>query len=72
MNALTIDVEDYQNVFARDWLGRDGPPTDAVVTNTQRLLAMFAGAEVRGTFFVLGEVAEAFPKLIREIASSGL
>lgn len=71
MNALTIDVEDYQNVFARDWLGRDGPPTDAVVTNTGRLLALFAGAEVRGTFFVLGEVAEAFPKLIRDIASAG-
>lgn len=71
INALTIDVEDYQNVFARDWLGRDGPPTDAVVANTERLLALFAEAEVRGTFFVLGEVAEAFPKLIHDIASAG-
>ena len=71
INALTIDVEDYQNVFARDWLERDGPPTDAVVTNTRRLLGLFAEAEVRGTFFVLGEVAEGFPQLIRDIASAG-
>jgi len=70
-NALTIDVEDYQNVFARDWLERDGPPTEAVVANTERLLAMFAESKVLGTFFVLGEVAETFPKLIRDIASAG-
>ena len=69
MNALTVDVEDYHNVFARDRLGRDGPPTRAVVRNTQKLLDLFAEAGVRGTFFLLGEVAECFPQLIRDIAA---
>jgi polysaccharide deacetylase family protein (PEP-CTERM system associated) len=69
INALTIDVEDYHNVIARDWLDREGPPTRAVVDNTRRLLRDFSECGVRGTFFVLGEVAEAYPELIGEIAS---
>lgn len=71
MHALTIDVEDYHNVIARDWLDRDGPPTEAVVSNTQRLLRHLDAFNTRATFFVLGEVAETFPGLIREIAGSG-
>lgn len=70
-NALTVDVEDYHNILARDWLQRDFPPTEAVVRNTQRLLALFARQQVRGTFFLLGEVAESFPGLVREIAAAG-
>lgn len=71
IHALTIDVEDYHNIFARDRLKREGPPTDAVVRNTQRLLSLFDEFGARGTFFVLGEVARDYPKLIREIASAG-
>lgn len=71
IHALTIDVEDYHNVFARDWLHREGPPTDAVVRNTRRLLSILAGHGVRATFFLLGEVAEAFPHLVREIVAGG-
>ena len=69
IHALTIDVEDYHSVIGRDWLDRDGPPTRAVVENTRRLLALMAERDVRGTFFVLGEVAESFPELVREIAA---
>ncbi|MBN1492200.1 MAG: DUF3473 domain-containing protein [Phycisphaerae bacterium] len=71
IHALTIDVEDYHNVIARDWLGRDGPPTEAVVLNTQRLLRHLDASNTKATFFVLGEVAETFPELIREIAGLG-
>jgi polysaccharide deacetylase family protein (PEP-CTERM system associated) len=71
IHALTIDVEDYHNVLARDWLGRDGPPTPAVVTNTHRILETLARHDVRATFFVLGEVAAAFPALLRDIAADG-
>lgn len=71
MHAMTIDVEDYHSVFARDWLDRDRPPTDAVVRNTRRMLGWFADKNVRCTCFVLGEVAEAFPELVREIAAGG-
>ena len=71
INALSIDVEDYHNIVARDWIGREGPPTRAVVENTARLLELLGRFNVRGTFFILGEVAEAFPQLVRDIASAG-
>jgi hypothetical protein len=61
IHALTIDVEDYHSVTARDWQKGDCRPTRAVVENTQRLLACLADHGVRATFFVLGEVAETFP-----------
>jgi polysaccharide deacetylase family protein (PEP-CTERM system associated) len=71
IHALTIDVEDEQNVVARDWLGRDGPPSRRVVENTHRLLEHCATHGARATFFVLGEVAATYPELIREIAAGG-
>jgi polysaccharide deacetylase family protein (PEP-CTERM system associated) len=71
INALTIDVEDYHCILARDWLGREMGPTRAVVDNTRRLLAMIAERGFHGTFFILGEVAEAFPQLVRDIAAAG-
>jgi polysaccharide deacetylase family protein (PEP-CTERM system associated) len=42
-----------------------------VVGNTQKLLAIFEQFEVRGTFFVLGWVAERYPQLVRDIAARG-
>lgn len=71
INALTIDVEDYHNILARDWLGRNGPPTDAVVRNTHWFLETFAGHRVQATFFLLGEVVQAFPQLLRDIVAGG-
>jgi Domain of unknown function (DUF3473)/Polysaccharide deacetylase len=71
IHAFTVDVEDYHNIIARDWLGRDGPPTRAVVENTGRFLGHLARRERRATFFVLGEVAAAYPGLIRDIAAGG-
>ena len=73
-NAMTIDVEDYFHVSAlaasvdRDtWDARES----RVVASTHKLLAMFEQAGVRGTFFVLGWVAERYPKLIKDIVTSG-
>lgn len=73
-NALTVDVEDYFHVAAlassipRDtWTSRES----RVVANTHKLLSLFEQVEVRGTFFVLGWVAERYPELIREIAAGG-
>lgn len=42
-----------------------------MVANTHRLLAIFEQSGVKGTFFVLGWVAERYPQLIRDIAASG-
>ncbi len=73
-NALTVDVEDYFHVSAlapsirRDsWDSRES----RVVGNTHRLLALFEQFDVRGTFFVLGWVAERYPQLVKAIAASG-
>jgi polysaccharide deacetylase family protein (PEP-CTERM system associated) len=74
VNAFTIDVEDYFQVAAlaaaipRDsWSAREY----RVEANTDRLLQMLAEAGVRGTFFVLGWVAERSPQLVRRIAAAG-
>jgi len=73
-NALSVDVEDYFHVAAfapnihRDsWTSRES----RVVGNTQRLLIIFEQFDVRGTFFVLGWVAERHPQLVRDIAARG-
>jgi len=73
-NALTVDVEDYFHVAAlapnihRDsWASRES----RVVDNTQKLLAIFEQFDVRGTFFVLGWVAEKYPQLVRDIVARG-
>lgn len=71
INALTIDVEDYYSVFARDRLGVEYPPSDAVVRNTARVLDRLGENIARATFFILGEVAAAFPQLLRDIAADG-
>jgi len=66
-----VDVEDYPSVVAREWLGQERPPGKHVVENTRRLLELFARHDVRGTFFVLGDVAEAYPQLVRDIRDRG-
>src|SRR6185369_10978418 len=74
LNALTIDVEDYfqVNAFARhvrreEW---GGYPL-RVENNTRRILEMLDEFAVKGTFFILGWVAERLPELVREIHRRG-
>ena len=73
-NALTVDVEDYFHVAAlAPNIHRDswGSRESRVVGNTQKLLAIFEQFDVRGTFFVLGWVAERYPQLVKDIAACG-
>ena len=71
INALTIDVEDNHRIIARNLLGQQGPPSEAVVANTNRLLEHLRNRGVRATFFVLGEVGATFPELVRTIVKDG-
>jgi polysaccharide deacetylase family protein (PEP-CTERM system associated) len=71
INAFTIDVEDYWSIFSRDWLGIEAEPSDAVLRNTEWFLETLARHNVKATFFILGEIAEKFPSLIRKIAGDG-
>ena len=71
---MTIDVEDYFHVAAlASSVHRDSWDTreSRVVENTRKLLTLFDEFSVRGTFFVLGWVAERQPKLVKDIAARG-
>src|SRR3954466_6924313 len=74
VNAMTIDVEDYFHVSVFDGLvprhAWDGMES-RVCGNTERLLEIFNESGLRATFFVLGWVAERFPRLVRAIAAEG-
>ena len=74
LNALSVDVEDwfhvgaFEKVIARsDW---DRLPA-RVERNSDSVLALFARAGVKATFFTLGCVAERYPALLRRIAAAG-
>ncbi len=74
VNAMTIDVEDYFHVSVFDgivprheWAQLES----RVCANTDRLIDIFAEHGVRGTFFILGWVAERHPQLVRRIAERG-
>jgi polysaccharide deacetylase family protein (PEP-CTERM system associated) len=74
VNALTVDVEDYFHVTAFE---RVVSPSEwdryplRVGDNTRRVLDLFDRYSLRGTFFVLGWVAERDPGLVREIQRRG-
>jgi len=71
VNVLSIDVEDYWSIFSRDWLHLDAEVSSAVVENTEWFLQILAEKNIKATFFVLGEVAEKFPSLIKKTAEQG-
>lgn len=73
-NCLTVDVEEWFHIC-----GVGGPLSrehwdrlpSRVVANTRQLLDLLDRRQARATFFVLGWVAERYPRLIAEIASGG-
>jgi polysaccharide deacetylase family protein (PEP-CTERM system associated) len=73
-NALTIDVEEHFQVHAFETVvdrsAWDHYPS-RVVANTRRILSLLAEYDVHATFFVLGWVANRYPNLVKEIATSG-
>jgi polysaccharide deacetylase family protein (PEP-CTERM system associated) len=74
VNAMTIDVEDYFHVSVFDGLVPRhswGAMESRVCANTARLLELFDQAGILSTFFVLGWVAERYPRLVRDIAAAG-
>ncbi len=71
---LSVDVEDYfqvesfTDIVKRDqWKSLPG----RVLDNTRKVLDLFDACGVKGTFFVLGWVADRHPELVREIAGRG-
>ena len=73
-NALSVDVEDYYHVEAfRDSMSPDKwlLCQPRIVENTQRVLSLLERLNVRATFFILGWVAEHYPRIVREIVAGG-
>jgi polysaccharide deacetylase family protein (PEP-CTERM system associated) len=74
MHALTIDVEDYFHATALDaHLDRAAwsAMPSRIEASVDRVLNLLARAGARGTFFVLGWVAERFPHVTRAIVAAG-
>ncbi len=74
VNAMTVDVEDYFQVSAfENHIHRDSweEITGRVEANTERVLELFELHGTKGTFFILGWVAERYPDLVRAIAAAG-
>ena len=74
VNAFSVDVEDYFQVAAlapaipvESWPTREY----RVERNTEVILKLLDEKRVRGTFFILGWVAEKSPQLVRRIAEAG-
>lgn len=74
INAMSVDVEDYFQVYAfdsnvrfEDWNSYEC----RIPRNTERILQIFADAGVKATFFTLGWVAQRFPELVRCIVDEG-
>lgn len=72
--AFTVDVEDYFHVGAfasvikqEDWSAYDC----RVVRNTHTVLEIAEETQTKGTFFILGWVAERYPGLVRDIQKAG-
>jgi polysaccharide deacetylase family protein (PEP-CTERM system associated) len=74
LNAFTVDVEDYFHVSAFERhidRGRWHEYESRVGVNTRRLLDLLDRHGVRGSFFVLGWVAQQDPELVRDIDRAG-
>src|SRR5437762_2031600 len=74
LNAFTVDVEDYFQVTSFEgsvprshWDQRES----RVFRNTKRLLDLLDEHHVKGTFFILGWIAQRFPELVRAIHQAG-
>ena len=73
-NAMTVDVEDYFQVSAFEGhIKRDdwGKLPCRVERNCDRILSMFEDRDIKATFFVLGWIAQRYPRLIQRIVAAG-
>ncbi len=64
INALAIDTEEW---FHSELLGGQRPPIFQAPEATQQVLDLLDTFQVKATFFIVGEVAERHPDLVRKI-----
>lgn len=73
-NILTVDLEDWFSVETlqdrfdhEEWSDLEA----TVERNCYRILELFERHKVRATFFVLGWIADRYPKLVGDVSSAG-
>jgi len=74
INILTIDCEDwYHTSISQKYLGKNNNffCKERIYKNVSILLEILTSKNTRATFFVLGCIAEKYPKLILEIEKAG-
>ena len=71
INMLSVDVECWRQIMCEMLTGRSIPPSAEAAESTRELLAIFRQQDIKATFFILGQVAEAFPDLVRQIEAEG-
>lgn len=76
VNALSFDIEDWFHIVEVD--GLESERWDELTAKhtlveryTEQILQICEHAGVKGTFFVLGWIAERYPALVRRIAEAG-
>lgn len=73
--VLSFDVEEHHRIEAA--AGLTCPPelkqtyADRMERTTRDLLALLADAGAPATFFIVGQIAETHPRLVRDIAAAG-
>ncbi len=73
-NAFTCDVEDYFQVSAfAPYIDRASWPSREcrVEANIDRILGLMDDANMHGTFFTLGWIAERYPAMVKRIVAGG-
>ena len=73
-NALSVDVEEYYHSieFETAFPGEDrGYLPSRVEESTEQVLILLSTLGVHATFFTVGQIAEAHPKLIRQVSEAG-
>lgn len=70
-HAFSVDVEDWTSGVLSMWFGKDVSPEAGVVDNSLRMLELLETHDAKATWFFLGDVAEAYPQLVRRVAEAG-
>ena len=73
-NVISVDIEQWFHRFALRGYVEDisvYSSTKHVIEATQKILEIFNKYDKTTTFFILGEVAELIPELVKEIAEKG-
>lgn len=74
INALTFDIEEWFHLPnierikpIREWLDFE----ERIVKNVEKILNNLNHFNIKATFFILGWVAEHYPKIVKKIANDG-